>query len=63
MSIGRRLFQKVQHPAPIQLFGTDISDVALERARKGIYGEIIADDVSAETTGATRDPEPGDRGD
>lgn len=31
---------------PIQLFGTDISDMALDRARHGMYGAAIADDVS-----------------
>jgi two-component system CheB/CheR fusion protein len=31
---------------PIQLFGTDISDIALQRARQGLYGAAISDDVS-----------------
>jgi two-component system CheB/CheR fusion protein len=31
-----------------QLFGTDISDVALERARAGVYTESITQDVSPE---------------
>ncbi|MBC7925454.1 MAG: PAS domain S-box protein [Bryobacteraceae bacterium] len=36
-------------PAPqLQLFGTDISDVALERARQGIYPEGISQDVTPE---------------
>ena len=30
----------------IQIFGTDISEPALERARQGIYGGTITDDVS-----------------
>ena len=33
---------------PIQMFGTDISDVALDKARAGIYLENIEIDVSAE---------------
>jgi two-component system CheB/CheR fusion protein len=32
----------------IQLFGTDVSDVAIEKARAGIYLENIAEDVSSE---------------
>lgn len=32
---------------PLQLFGTDISEPALERARHGIYSSAIADNVSA----------------
>jgi two-component system CheB/CheR fusion protein len=34
--------------APVQIFGTDISDTALAKARSGIYIENIALDVSAE---------------
>ena len=37
-----------QQPVHIQLFGTEISEQALERARIGLYGEAIADDVSPE---------------
>ncbi len=33
---------------PIQMFGTDVSDTALEKARSGIYIENIALDVSPE---------------
>jgi two-component system, chemotaxis family, CheB/CheR fusion protein len=33
---------------PIQVFGTDVSDVAIEHARSGIYPASIAADVSAE---------------
>ena len=33
---------------PVQLFGTDISELALDRARRGSYSEIIAETVSAE---------------
>ncbi len=32
---------------PIQVFGTDISDSAIERARSGIYAEKTAEDISA----------------
>ena len=40
-------FLQDQHAsAPIQLFGTDISDVALQRARQGVYGGAISDDIS-----------------
>jgi two-component system CheB/CheR fusion protein len=35
-------------PVPIQIFGTDVSESAIERARAGIYPENIAADVSAE---------------
>ena len=31
---------------PIQIFGTDISEPALQRARQGMYSAVIADDVS-----------------
>lgn len=33
---------------PLQVFGTDVSDAAIERARVGIYPENIAGEVSAE---------------
>lgn len=33
---------------PIQIFGTDISEPALQRARQAIYGSAITADVSAE---------------
>jgi two-component system CheB/CheR fusion protein len=33
---------------PVQIFGTDVSDAAVDRARAGIYPESIAADVSAE---------------
>ncbi|MDQ2843294.1 MAG: hypothetical protein M3Y72_20105 [Acidobacteriota bacterium] len=42
------LIQETQLALPIQLFGTDISELALERARQGIYSEIIAENVSPE---------------
>jgi len=31
---------------PIQIFGTDLSDNAIQRARAGIYKENIANEVS-----------------
>ena len=40
--------QERQISVPLQLFGTDISDVALQRARHGVYSAIIEDDVSPE---------------
>lgn len=33
---------------PVQIFGTDISDSAIERARVGVYPESIANEVSQE---------------
>lgn len=33
---------------PVQIFGTDINDTTLERARAGIYSENIRSDVSAD---------------
>ena len=33
---------------PVQVFGTDISDASIERARSGLYAENIAAEVSAE---------------
>ncbi len=33
---------------PLQIFGTDVSEAALERARSGVYPESIAADVSAD---------------
>ena len=32
---------------PVQIFGTDLSDIAIQRARSGIYKETIESDVSA----------------
>lgn len=40
--------EKAGKNVPLQIFGTDISEISLEKARKGIYPESIADDVSAE---------------
>lgn len=42
------VLQEKQLPVPLQLFGTDISELALERARHGIYAAGIEDDVSPE---------------
>ena len=40
-------FLQDQHQAlAIQIFGTDISEIALQRARRGLYGAAISDDVS-----------------
>ncbi len=44
----KELLDEAELNTPIQLFGTDISDIGLERARAGAYPEIIAQDVSAE---------------
>jgi two-component system CheB/CheR fusion protein len=32
--------------APVQIFGTDLSDIAIQRARAGIYKETVESDVS-----------------
>jgi two-component system CheB/CheR fusion protein len=39
---------KIGSTQPIQIFGTDISEVAIERARGGVYPENISADVSPE---------------
>lgn len=44
----QELNEKLQIDTPLQLFGTDISDAALERARAGIYPDSITQDVSEE---------------
>ena len=31
---------------PIQIFGTDLSETAIQKARNGVYKEIVSDDVS-----------------
>ncbi|HEX5223440.1 MAG TPA: chemotaxis protein CheB [Verrucomicrobiae bacterium] len=36
--------RKVHHP--VQIFGTDINDLALERARAGLYSEGVVSDIS-----------------
>ncbi|SPQ02039.1 putative Protein-glutamate O-methyltransferase [Candidatus Sulfobium mesophilum] len=36
---------------PFQLFATDIDDIAVEKARKGIYPENISNDISTERLG------------
>ncbi len=38
---------------PMQIFATDVSEEAVERARAGIYPESIAADVSAERLGSS----------
>ena len=47
ISVLEFLGDKSSH-VPIQMFGTDISDVALEKARSGVYLQNIEIDVSAE---------------
>jgi two-component system CheB/CheR fusion protein len=42
------LNEKLEIDTPLQLFGTDISDAALEKARAGIYPDSITQDVTAE---------------
>ncbi len=44
----QELIDELKLRTPIQIFGTDISDIALDRARTGYYPEVIAQDVSAE---------------
>ncbi len=40
------MVQEHQLSAPLQIFGTDISELALERARHGVYPEAIKQDIS-----------------
>ncbi|MFZ0661288.1 MAG: CheR family methyltransferase [Acidobacteriaceae bacterium] len=40
--------EKTGKKIPVQIFGTDISEASLEKARKGIYPESISEDVSKE---------------
>ena len=42
------LLQEIRLGSPLQIFGTDISEVALERARSGVYPEIVTHEVSPE---------------
>ena len=42
------LLEELKLATPLQIFGTDISEIALERARAGRYQENIAQDVSPE---------------
>ncbi len=44
----RELLDDREMTTPIQLFGTDISESGLDRARAGIYPDVIAQDVSPE---------------
>jgi two-component system CheB/CheR fusion protein len=44
----KELLDELDLNTPMQLFGTDISDVALDRARAGAYPDLITHDVSAE---------------
>lgn len=45
---AQELLDGLKRSTRIQIFGTDISELALERARSGIYPGAIAQDVSAE---------------
>ncbi|HLA85166.1 MAG TPA: CheR family methyltransferase, partial [Thermoguttaceae bacterium] len=47
MALLEYMNQRGQH-APIQIFATDISETAIERARTGNYSDSIAGDVSEE---------------
>ena len=38
----------IGYTCPFQIFGTDLSEVALERARQGLYAEGIVEEVSPE---------------
>ncbi|HEX4169249.1 MAG TPA: chemotaxis protein CheB [Bryobacteraceae bacterium] len=42
------LLQDRQLALPVQLFGTDLSELALERARRGIYSEAVCESLSPE---------------
>ncbi len=44
----KELIDELELNTPVQLFGTDISELALDRARAGTYSDLIAQDVSAE---------------
>ncbi|HEY4087984.1 MAG TPA: chemotaxis protein CheB [Bryobacteraceae bacterium] len=47
----KELLEELDLNIPTQLFGTDISEVALDRARAGTYPDLISDNVSAERLG------------
>lgn len=42
------LLQEKHVNVPVQMFGTDISEVAIERARHGIYSSVITENISEE---------------
>ena len=44
----QELLQELELYVGMQLFGTDINEDALEKARAGIYGDVITQDVSPE---------------
>ncbi len=44
----RELLEELELNTPVQLFGTDISELALDRARTAAYPDLIAQDVSPE---------------
>jgi len=42
------ILEDLRLTTPLQLFGTDISDPALDRARGGLYPQSIAEDITAD---------------
>jgi two-component system CheB/CheR fusion protein len=46
--VSFEILQKAGKDFPIQVFGTDISESAIERARSGVYTEKAAEDISPE---------------
>lgn len=42
------VFEAAGRSTPIHLFGTDISEIAIERARSGVYSDLIQQEVSTE---------------
>jgi two-component system, chemotaxis family, CheB/CheR fusion protein len=42
------VLEQLQMSLPLQLFGTDISEIALDRARHGNYSELITENVAAD---------------
>ena len=50
-SLGIALHELIEESGkqiPFQIFGTDISDIAIERARNGVYNESLQSEVSTE---------------
>ncbi|HEY4360015.1 MAG TPA: chemotaxis protein CheB [Bryobacteraceae bacterium] len=46
--IANEVIQQARSECPVQVFGTDISDTAIDRARAGVYNEKTTTDVSPE---------------
>ncbi|HXJ38307.1 MAG TPA: CheR family methyltransferase, partial [Bryobacteraceae bacterium] len=46
--LATEVLEAARKTFPVQIFGTDISDSAIDRARAGIYSERAAEEVSAE---------------